>query len=547
MFDFNEFKEYMVDLYEEDWMINFKTNPEKFKNKYFNKLDTDIEYDEYFESFNMDIIKHLGIKLDTVVNTPQIIWDGNTYKTDANIIKLSNKVSEKTGINMDDIRVILMGMINSKKQENKNPVFDQGFFIDAFNRIMDHEKYILDFELMEFKKVIGIDSNGRDIHTVITHDILNNTVTVNENARALNEETKSMSKEIMAYIEYAKNNIKTNALSKLVNDFIYDPQLEGFFEKFAKQVHSVYNCQEDLDVFTILLKQHYWQLKRRAMGKSVHNDIMLTFRGAQGIGKSYLMDALFGSVLGKFYNPSGKLSDICDERWTPALGNMLMVNIDETDSGAVGKLGGKGMASIKRVITNEIFTYRPMATNTTVEVRKKATFLSTSNFHIYEIMEDESGMRRFFEFNSKNEKQVRFDYDIVAKLKTVAMKAFKSVDETLEHGYWDINTETGKKITEIQSTYVNKSSLEDFIDTQLEYDQDMLFKDCMTHDHLYEEYKEYSKNEGVQINYIISKKNFRRKMEDTLYDCTRMQARVYKYKVRLKSGISNLPTTFGRV
>lgn len=439
---------------------------------------------------------------------------------------------------LDMIDALLM-KIEKEMTANQKPEYDKSSFSNALNRIMEHEKCILDFELMEYKKIVGFDNKGEPIGITVPYNELVDAICANEDARSLNTGDKNISKELLTYMKYHNNNLRNDALGSLITDLRHIPEYAGFFDQFAKELHSVYNCKEDLDIFTTLCKQHWWQIKRRAMGRSVHNDVMLTFRGAQGIGKTYLINALFG-ILGKFINKSAKLDDICDERWTPALGNMLLVNIDETDTGKLGKMHGKQMGTVKRLMTNDIFTYRPLGTNSTVEVHKKATFISTSNFHIYEIMEDESGMRRFFEFNSLNELQSRFDYARVARLGANAMKAFQSIDEDLEYGYWDINSEVGRKITEVQSTYVTKSPIQDFIDTLLEFLPDATYAECMSIDKIYSMYTEYSKAQGVKDNYLITKKNFRRKMEDTVYDCTKMSHNIYKFKFEVKRADKNI-------
>ncbi len=279
----------------------------------------------------------------------------------------------------------------------------------------------------------------------------------------------------------------------------------------------------------------YWCMKRLTRELSTHNDLTLTFRGAQGIGKSYLVNAMFGSVLGKFYNPSAKISDIIDDRWTPALGNMILVNIDETDVGGSSTyMSDKGMSPLKSRITNTVFSYRPLGTNNVVEVRKKATFISTSNFHIYEIMNDSSGMRRFLEFNSKNDSQERFDYKRVAKIKELALRAFQSIDENRDQGYWDIKSETGRKISEIQETYITKPEIVSFVES-LEFDNDMSFADCISLNDLYAAYEEACREAKVQDKYRVSKKNFRRKLEDIKDGCTKMQGNVWKFKFKLPS------------
>ena len=486
----------------------------------------------FFHDVEIEILRTL-IKVEDLGNGMVVLYQQVPYQTAAQKAKLAGMLHEVYGL---DTAAVLrtLNSLTGKTAVPQNAIYDKSAIIEALDNIMSHEQLTVDIVTGEYKRIVGHTKDGNEITSTITPDVLRTIITANEDARALNTETKPMTKELMNYMQYYTNDLKDKLLIDIVGKITYDEKYEGVADKYLTKLHKVFNCIEDLDVFIMLMKHMVWQIKRRATERSLHNDIMITLRGAQGIGKSYLVDALFGSVLGKFFAPSAKLDDLMDERWTPALGNLLLANIDETDTGKVGKMGGKAMASIKRIITCDTVTYRPMGTNTTVDIKKKVTFLSTSNFHIYEIMEDESGMRRFFEFNSKNENQQRFDYDEVKKLKDSALVLFKSIDENKAHGYWDIESETGKKITHIQSTYVNKSNLQEFIDDNLVFVEDLAWDKCLTLDQVYNEYSNFMALQNINEKHWIVKKNFRRKLEDSFYGCTKTRSNVNKFKFDLK-------------
>lgn len=537
MHDFNTFKQYMQTTFGANWLNTYKANPTSFQMMYFttNNLGAQSSFEDFFKDFDYLIILDLGVKVDDISSVPQLMYSGTLFKTDAQVLKLAGKITELTGITLDSSRRILANMLNNKKLANQNPTFDKSMFQSALDEIFAHEEFVLDFELMNYKKLIGKNADGSEVYTTITHDILTNVVTTNENARALNNDVRPMAKELMGYIKYYNDNLKHQALSEIIENTKYNPAYEEFFPKFAKYVHETMNIAEDIDVFTVGLAQTYWLIKRLSRELPTYNDLMLTFRGEQGIGKSFILGSLFGGVLGKFYNSSAKVSDIIDERWTPALGNMLLVNIDEIDLGNGSKhMNGKSMAPLKARLTNTVFTYRPMGTNSVVEVKKKALFISTSNFHMYETMNDSSGMRRFLEFNSKNEKQQRFDHERTAKIAQLSLKAFQSIDENRDRGYWDLGSEAGKKISAIQETYVKIPLLNEFVAERLEYQDDMKFEDCIGFDRLYDDYCDYARDMGEKSDYLVTKRNFRSKMEDIIPNCTKMSARVYKFKFNYK-------------
>lgn len=540
MFNFEDFKTYMIDLYDEDWIDAFRKNAVKIMHRYYTANGAGVEYEEYYSTFNAQILDHIGVRVDPISTKPAISYQSKLYMTDANILKLATALNAIVGISVDEIRLVLSDMLRSKREQNeiaavnnRNPMFDKTIFHQALEAILEHEGYVLDFELMEFKKVVSMNGTGNPIYSTITEDVLYKVVEANENARAINLDVKPMVKEIMSYIAYYKECMKIKALGEIIESTNYNPEYSKFFPQFAKLVHEAYNAVEPLDVFTIGLAQAYWVMKRLMRELTTYNDLTLTFRGAQGIGKGFLVNVMFGTVLGKFYNPSAKISDIVDERWTPALGNMILVNIDEADVGGNGFMSEKAMAPLKSRITNNVFTFRPMHTNNTSEVKKKASFISTSNFHIYEVMNDSSGMRRFLEFNSKNVNQQRFDEVKVAQIKEWAFKAFQSIDENRDKGYWDLESETGKKITAIQETYVTKPAIVDFCE-QLIVDPEMKFTECMDLNSLYAEYEEYCSEQKVSEKYRITKKNFRRKIEDIVEGCSKTHGNVHRFCVKLE-------------
>lgn len=504
---------------------------------------------------NEIIIKEL-VKVDKLTNQPNVIYCGTLYKTDNQISKLSTILENITMIDSGAIRAILIEMLNLRKEELKNeenatrnPVFDKSMLHDSLDNILKHENYKLDMALMAYKTVVGIDANGNEIYSTVTFDVLHTAIATNENARAINLAVKPLTKELVEYIKYYNNTVKTKALAEIIDNTKYNPAYDDFFPKFAKYVHETMNIAEDVDVFTVGLAQLIWNIKRLTRELPTYNDLIISIKGEQGIGKGYMVNSIFGSVLGAFYAPSTKLSEILDERRKPALANMLLMNIDEGDVGGSGFYDSKNMAGFKSIITNDYLTHRPLYTNQEVTVRKKVSFISTSNHSIHEVMNDSTGMRRFLEFNSKNARQQRFDYERTTKIAQLSLKAFQAIDETRDYGYWDLKSETGKKITAIQDAYVKKPLLDEFLAERLDYVADIKFADCITLDRIYDDYCNYAREMNENSKFLITKRNFRAKIEAIIPDCTKMSARVYKFKfVYKKINAEDCPSftpTFG--
>ena len=480
--------------------------------------------------------------LISLVNQLQIKKVGSSYylgkgKTALDGLKLLSKVPTDItsalglGVTLEEIDKIIVEIENNKSQSQRQD-FDMSFILDSLNDILDNEQLQLDICSMQYVRKVGYDSNGYEINETVDPSSLNSIIMANANARILNIEKYQINgKMLLSQLEYNKIKTRQMKVDELVSSCMYNVDNEGFADVYFKKMHETMHIEQDLDIFICLMKHFCWQVKRRIIERATYNDIMICFFGKQGVGKSYLMQAIFGDILGKFYNSSISLDNLMDERWTRALNTQYLLNIEEMDAGKLGNISGKNLSLIKKVITGAEATYRPLNTNSTEVIKIKASFISNANFHFYDIINDESGMRRFFEFKLGIGSGCRLDYDAVAKLKAGALKMFSSINETLDRGYWDINTEVGKKIHDIQTSYIKKPSHIDFFETICTYKDDMEYGSCISHEDLYQAYVDFARSQGIKDNYITQSNRFRGKVEDYFNNVTKTHSRISKYKL----------------
>ena len=420
---------------------------------------------------------------------------------------------------------------------SKDKMFDNSQIIDSLNDILSHEELHLDMATMQYRRRIG---NSEDFETIEPSN-LNNIISANASARALNSEKYPISeKMLLSQIEYNKIKTRQSNLDSIVTNSKYNSD-ERFSDEYFGRMHKTAKITQDKDIFISLMKHFLWQVKRRILERKTYNDIMICFYGKQGVGKSFLMNAIFGNILDSFYNASISLDNLMDERWTRALNTQYLMNIEEMDAGKLGNISGKHLALIKKVITGSEATYRPMGTNTTEVIKIKASFISNANFHFYDIINDESGMRRFFEFRVGIEEGKRLDYAEVAWLKENAAKMYSSINENLERGYWDTNSTVGIKIDNIQKSYIKKPAHIEFFENRCKFVDDMNYKNCISHNEIYSEYVRYSRDIGLKEAYIIQNNRFKSKIEDFWQDVIKTHGHVNKYKLEL---INTTPTSY---
>lgn len=534
------FVNWLKESFGTSWASIYKANPASFQQMFYaqNGLANNYTFDEFFEGLNTSLINEVGVSIDNLSSTPQLIFNGSIYKTDNQIMKLATKINELVGVSVEDARSVFANMMNDRRAQNQNPTYDKTAIVAELNDIFEHENVTVNIEDMSYVRIVGKDADGKDIFSTLNPTELNNIITVNQDCKIANMGTGVDGRKLIALLEYTKNEIRNKQLMNLIDEIRFNAPDAEFADKYLVEMHSVMQIEEDIEIFKCLMKHFIWQIKRRIMERPTYNDIMIAMFGAQGVGKSYVVNHVFGGILKKFYNASISLDNLMDERWTVALTNQFLMNIEEMDTGKAGNISGKNLAMVKKIVTGSEATYRPMGTNTTQTIKIKTSFISNANFHIYDIINDETGMRRFFEFNIGVPKGSLMDEKRVARLIEYAPRLFRGVNEMNDRGYWNFESPVYNDIREIQDSYVKSSDIVDFC-AKFEVVENMKFEDCIGVDTMYDHYSAYCVDQGITDKYKIKKKNFRRKMEDTLKGCVKSHSNLFRFRVKMKPSSSD--------
>jgi phage/plasmid-associated DNA primase len=87
------------------------------------------------------------------------------------------------------------------------------------------------------------------------------------------------------------------------------------------------------------------------------------------------------------------------------------------------------MEELKKLITADVLTYRPMHTNSVAVTPQNCSFIGGSNKSMAELIYDPTGMRRFYEYVCLD----KADFDAVNAID--AMAIFTSIDANRDRGY----------------------------------------------------------------------------------------------------------------
>jgi hypothetical protein len=138
-----------------------------------------------------------------------------------------------------------------------------------------------------------------------------------------------------------------------------------------------------------ILKHFAWQVKQKALGRRVNDHLMpVAFSKVQGTGKTtFALEFL--SPLEELATGPVSLSDFVDLR-SGDIYRYLVALIDDMDS-----LPPRQVPVLKSLLTSTSIRRRELGTSQTTKYRQRATLLGTSNNDISELVNDNTGHRRF--------------------------------------------------------------------------------------------------------------------------------------------------------
>lgn len=144
---------------------------------------------------------------------------------------------------------------------------------------------------------------------------------------------------------------------------------------------------DEIAVFSHFL----WLCKRHLFGLPARYHMMPVIVGPQGSGKTETLKRLLTAGFGDLVLITS-FDYMEDERNTPALAKHYIVFLDE-----MARANRADVSNLKRLLTQEKLTYRPLHTNDDATVKNNVTLIGASNMSTDALIKDETGMRRFYE------------------------------------------------------------------------------------------------------------------------------------------------------
>lgn len=255
----------------------------------------------------------------------------------------------------------------------------------------------------------------------------------------------------------------------------YDAAYATGTVKWLGDCYDLLKIKQPLDIWLNVMMHFMWAVKRRVFKLTektpVKYPLWLAIQGAQGIGKDYVAEhMLFAPFEGRYIQASLSILDDFSREIAKFTDNYV-INFNELSSGSdqkedsgLERLSKGTVANLKALLTGDKLSTRKFHTQEQENSVRSVEFFSTANYHLYDIISDPSGMRRFFEFDSLQPKLVMFDNERVRELCEQSAAAWCGIDEGLDNGYYSPSSPIGVRVSEIQDGYRGVTSIHLWID-----------------------------------------------------------------------------------
>lgn len=244
------------------------------------------------------------------------------------------------------------------------------------------------------------------------------------------------------------------AVSKIFDKIAFDASMVDPCDRFLHGLYDYMKPEESYDIWKTLWMHWGWICKRRMLGLPVVWHIWINLFGATGIGKTTILKKLCAPMID--YTSVTSIATLFDStREIAKMAAYYVLIFDELAVNVEGEPGGflteDNKAMLKSILTSDFLDVRVYGTQK--QTKQKITFtpVSSANNHLYDIIFDDTSMRRFFEFHCTAEKPK--DYTDINKYLEHSDVFWRGIDEKLDDGYWHPNSEIGEQISKIQASY----------------------------------------------------------------------------------------------
>jgi len=322
-----------------------------------------------------------------------------------------------------------------------------------------HRDFVLAWKL-RWGVEIEDDNTWTMIRAGIKHNISqrNFSAMLKEELASYNQRNKEYSLDrdlIPTVVENWVLDTYQSRLESLCNRIRYDVTA-GNVDRVVERLLGIYFI-EPSPANVAMFKHLLWSIKRSLFSREIPYRVFFSLQSsAQGIGKTYLLKHLAPALW--TYAGCKMLDNLAEDKDVKAMIRRKYLldfeELAETDT---------NVARLKEIITTDIASGREMYSAEDAAEKQTAIFVSSTNVHIYDVIQD-SEMRRFFEFVCKPPQGFDPQFylqanDILDNIEAL----YRMLDENNDYGYFHPSVPEWAEIRAIQASYVSRDAISQFL------------------------------------------------------------------------------------
>lgn len=464
---FELFKQYLIDngILVNNVLNNWKAVRPLMADLFYKDNKTIIDmnresWHDVVENYTYDLI---NVTKTNVEGKIVISYNNEIYDTNSNYKKLAKILSDEYGIPNDKVYAKIL----TYASKDKAPVQDGRTITHNFVRSYFDQAYI---SYNEYGLLRGNIYNS-DIRDIKVSELQNKLYEKCDEAITLEglEVKKDYITPIMQNILNEIKNAKVTEYRALMK---YDASIGYSEEDRNARVKALLRIGkiEASAVNIEMMKHLIWSIKRKMFDKNIPFPVFFTFFSKiMGTGKSYFISDILGYPFRDKVNSEGELAQLFAENDRKALiyGNWLIdfqeLTMPENLCHADGSVKESAKNLFKQICTSQQLGGRQLYTDEGAKLRQSAVFCSSTNKHIYQVVHDEDGMRRYWEFDWGIKDKAEIDSDYSAKIQSKMAEIYAMFDENFDDGYYHPKSPYFKQMEDAQERYRYVSFIRQFV------------------------------------------------------------------------------------
>lgn len=415
--------------------------------------------DDFTKNSDTSILRLIPLTIIDSSKSNIINYEDNLYDTPAKLNKLTTLLVSKYNI---DLTKTYNYLLNITKKENKTVADGKSITATFIEDSLETWAVKYDRSGILVGNLYG--SECKDIK--------------------LNELLDALYQAADYRIERFEENIKKDYISAILNNtlnYIKDAQVTLYRDELRfkgnkpnlvpKMIDKLLELGkiEITECNRVMMMHLLWSIKRKIFGKEIPMPVFFVFFGKKmGVGKSYMIENILGYPFRDKVNIHARLDQLLTTNDTKALlyGFWLLdfqeLSIPDNCMDLDGSIKKSVSNTIKSEITSPYVSGREMYTDTSSKIRQGAVFCSSANKHIYNVIHDADGMRRYWEFGWGIQSTTEIDLELSTHIQQTMVELYQNIDENFEDGYYAANNPLYPELLKVQESYRYIEPIEQF-------------------------------------------------------------------------------------